>query len=30
MVAHTGRRWSTEYKSKVITTLAERVLVQVF
>ncbi len=30
MVGYTGRRWSTEYKSRAITTLAERVLVQVF
>lgn len=30
MVGYTGRRWSTEYKSRVIATLAERVLVQVF
>jgi len=30
MVSITGLRWSTEYKSRVITTLAERALIQVF
>jgi CO/xanthine dehydrogenase FAD-binding subunit len=30
MIGYTGRRWSTEYKSRVIATLAERVLKQVF
>jgi CO/xanthine dehydrogenase FAD-binding subunit len=30
MIGYTGRRWSTEYKSRVIATLAERVLEQVF
>jgi CO/xanthine dehydrogenase FAD-binding subunit len=30
MIGYTGRRWSTEYKSRVITSLAERVLGEVF
>jgi CO/xanthine dehydrogenase FAD-binding subunit len=30
MIAYTGKRWSTEYKAPVVSTLAERVLMRVF